>query len=54
MGGQKTEGTNYTTHIVVFLLLTVLCTCLLTYWWTITSMCRTGSIRFTRRSRNRR
>ena len=24
MGGQKTEGTNYTTHIVVFLLLTVL------------------------------
>ena len=23
MGGQKTEGTNYTTHIVVFLLLTV-------------------------------
>ena len=24
MGGQKTEGTNYTIHIVVFLLLTVL------------------------------
>ena len=23
MGGQKTEGTNYTIHIVVFLLLTV-------------------------------
>ena len=23
MGGQKTEGTNYITHIVVFLLLTV-------------------------------
>ena len=23
MGGQKTEGTNYTTHVVVFLLLTV-------------------------------
>ena len=23
MGGQKTEGTNYTVHIVVFLLLTV-------------------------------
>ena len=23
MGGQKTEGSNYTTHIVVFLLLTV-------------------------------
>jgi hypothetical protein len=23
MGGQKTEGTNYTTHIIVFLLLTV-------------------------------
>jgi hypothetical protein len=22
MGGQKTEGTNYTVHIVVFLLLT--------------------------------
>ena len=24
MGGQKTEGTNYTTHVVVFLLLTAL------------------------------
>ena len=23
MGGQKTEGTNYTTHVIVFLLLTV-------------------------------
>ena len=23
MGGQKTEGSNYTTHIIVFLLLTV-------------------------------
>ena len=23
MGGQKTEGTNYTTHIIVCLLLTV-------------------------------
>ena len=23
MGGQKTEDTNYTTHIIVFLLLTV-------------------------------
>ena len=23
MGGQNTEGTNYTTHVVVFLMLTV-------------------------------
>ena len=23
MGGQKTEGTNYTTHIIVFFLLAV-------------------------------
>ena len=23
MGGQKTDGTNYTKHIIVFLLLTV-------------------------------
>lgn len=23
MGGHKTDGTNYTTHIIVFLLLTV-------------------------------
>ena len=28
MGGQKTEGSNYTTHIIVFLSLTVFMYCI--------------------------